>query len=80
MSKIEDMDEFKGMTRGERLLAEGLAYLLDCEDDECKELFDDANLSDEPSNDGVRFIGGYDTEDYSSEAAEDAPLYGEEGE
>ena len=79
MSKIEDMDEFKDMTRGERLLAEGLAYLLDCECDEYKEMLGDADFSDEQGSEGVRFIDTYGIEDtYSSEAAEDAPSYGEE--
>ena len=54
MSKIEDMDEFKDMTRGERLLAEGLAYLLDCECDEYKEMLGDADLSDEQGSEEVR--------------------------
>ena len=79
MSKIEDMDEFKDMTRGERLLAEGLAYLLDCECDEYKEMLGDADLSDEQGSEEVRFIDTYGIEDtYNSEAAENAPSYGEE--
>ena len=72
MSKKLNTDEFDGMPRGERLLAEGLAYLLDSEVDvQSSEKFGDV---------GTRVINPYETEGdiYLNSAAEDAPLYGKD--
>ncbi len=83
MIKNLNADESWGMTRGERLLAEGLSYLLDCESGDGMELFsgEDGPVSDEYSGADKRFTAAYDMEDSClSEAAEDEPSYGEDAE
>ena len=75
--KINDADDAMDLTRGERLLAEGLSYLLDSSDNAVG-VYDDDDTADE-CGDSERIIGLYDTEDtYCSEAAEDGMEYGAE--
>ena len=73
--KINDADDTMDMTRGERLLAEGLSYLLDSSDNAVG-VYEDDDTADE-YDDSARIIGLYGTEEsYRSEAAEDTMEYG----
>ena len=75
--KTNDTDDAMDMTRGERLLAEGLSYLLECSDNAVG-VYEDDDTADE-CGDGARIINIYGTEDtYRSEAAEDGMEYGAE--
>ena len=76
-NKINDADDAMDLTCGERLLAEGLSYLLDSSDNAVG-VYDDDDTAEE-CGDGARIIGLYGTEDtYCSEAAEDTMEYGSE--
>ena len=67
MSKKLNTDEFDAMPRGERLLAEGLVYLLDSEVD--------VQSTEEYGNVGTKVINTYEAEGdiYLNSAAEGEP-------